>query len=149
MPPYQSRRRRKTLLLLQPVLRGEDPHVPVWSLKQKDTFVEFGACPDWFLGTFPPGEVNRQKARNHEGLYRAYIVGEANARSSNHQIVREWRTMYKERAGWEKYRDRLLKEAQDFDQLKNKILEEKASFEAEKKAEEWGRDRVEEQTLSC
>ncbi|MFS7977273.1 hypothetical protein Hanom_Chr10g00902101 [Helianthus anomalus] len=35
--------------------RGEAPHVLVWSLKKKDTFVEFGACRDWFLGTFPPG----------------------------------------------------------------------------------------------
>ncbi|MFS8034042.1 hypothetical protein Hanom_Chr17g01576571 [Helianthus anomalus] len=48
--------------------------------------------------------------------------------------------MYKERAVWEKYRERLLKEAQAFDQLKNKIFEEKASFEAEKKSEEWGHD---------
>ncbi|MFS8021662.1 hypothetical protein Hanom_Chr16g01430021 [Helianthus anomalus] len=108
--------------------RGEAPHVSVWSLKQKDTFVEFGACRDWFLGTFPPGEVNRERARNHEGLYRAYVVGDANARSANHQIVREWHTMYKERAGFEKYMDRLLKEAQDFEQMKNKFLEEKASF---------------------
>ncbi|KAF5759305.1 hypothetical protein HanXRQr2_Chr16g0739651 [Helianthus annuus] len=97
--------------------RGEAPHVPVWSLKHKDTFVEFGACRDWFLGTFPPDEVNRQRARNHVGLYRAYIVGEANARAANHQIVREWHTMYKERAGFQKYRERLLKEAQDFEQM--------------------------------
>ncbi|KAJ0430930.1 hypothetical protein HanRHA438_Chr17g0838911 [Helianthus annuus] len=93
---------------------GEAPHVLVWSLKEKDTFVEFGACRDWFLGTFPPGELNRQRAGNHEGLYRAYVVGDANARSANHQIVREWRTMYKERAGFEKYMEHLLKEAQDF-----------------------------------
>ncbi|KAM0058154.1 hypothetical protein Hdeb2414_s0005g00166931 [Helianthus debilis subsp. tardiflorus] len=84
--------------------RGEAPHQPVWSLKQKDTFVEFGACWDWFLGSFPPGEVNRKRVRNHEDLYRAYVIREANARSSNHQIVHEWRTMYKERASWEKYR---------------------------------------------
>ncbi|KAJ0716373.1 hypothetical protein HanPI659440_Chr13g0511931 [Helianthus annuus] len=92
------------------------------------------------MGTYPPGEVNRQRARNHEGLYRAYIVGEANARAANHQIVHEWRTMYKERAGWEKYREHLLKEAQDFEQMKNKFLEEKASFEKKKKSEKWGHD---------
>ncbi|MFS7892524.1 hypothetical protein Hanom_Chr00s000648g01653401 [Helianthus anomalus] len=51
---------------------GEEKHVPVWSLKQKDTFVDFGTCQDWFLGTFTPGEVNRQRARNHKGLYRTY-----------------------------------------------------------------------------
>ncbi|MFS8011489.1 hypothetical protein Hanom_Chr14g01309731 [Helianthus anomalus] len=117
------------------VQRGEAPHQPVWGLKQKDTFVEFGACRDWFLGSFPPGEVNRQRARNHEGLYHAYVIGEANALSANHQIVREWRTAYKERASWEKYRERLVKDVQDFEQLKNKFVEEKASFEAEKKAE--------------
>ncbi|MFS7977807.1 hypothetical protein Hanom_Chr10g00908271 [Helianthus anomalus] len=104
------------------------------------TYTEEQPCRDWFLGTFPPGEVNRQRARNYEGLYHAYIIGEANARAANHQIGHEWRTMYKERAGWEKYRERLLKEAQDFEQMKNKFLEEMASFEKEKKSEEWGRD---------
>ncbi|KAF5803022.1 hypothetical protein HanRHA438_Chr06g0275511 [Helianthus annuus] len=117
---------------------GEEKHVPVWSLKQKDTFVDFGTCRDWFLGTFPPGEVNRQRARNHEGLYHAYIVGEANTAAANHQIVHEWRTIYKERASWEKYRERLLTEAREFEQMKNNFLEEKASFEKEKKSEEWG-----------
>ncbi|MFS7967286.1 hypothetical protein Hanom_Chr09g00783991 [Helianthus anomalus] len=48
---------------------------PIWGLKQKDTLVEFGTCRDWYLGSFPPGEVNRQRARTHEGLYHAYIVG--------------------------------------------------------------------------
>ncbi|MFS7979110.1 hypothetical protein Hanom_Chr10g00923511 [Helianthus anomalus] len=48
--------------------------------------------------------------------------------------------MYKERASWEKYRERLLMEARKFVQMKNKFLEEKASFEKEKKYEEWGRD---------
>ncbi|MFS8010260.1 hypothetical protein Hanom_Chr14g01294941 [Helianthus anomalus] len=90
--------------------RGKSPHVPVWSLKQKDTFVEFGVRRDWFLGTFHPGEVSRQRALNHEGLYHVYIVEQAKARSANHQI------------------------------LKNKFAEEKASFEAEKKAKEWGRE---------
>ncbi|KAM0057781.1 hypothetical protein Hdeb2414_s0005g00162461 [Helianthus debilis subsp. tardiflorus] len=101
--------------------RGEALHQPVW-------------------GSFPSGEVNRQRARNHEGLYCVYIIGEANARSANHQIVREWRTMHKERADWEKYQERLVKEVQGFEQLRNKFPEEKASFKAEKKAEEWGRE---------
>ncbi|KAJ0788611.1 hypothetical protein HanPI659440_Chr05g0193781 [Helianthus annuus] len=120
--------------------RADAPHHPVWGLKQKDTFVEFGACQDGYLGSFPPGEINRQRARTHEGLYRAYIVGEANTCAANHQIVREWRTMVKEQADWEKYRERLLKQVQDFEQMKNTFAEEKASFEAEKKSEEWGRE---------
>ncbi|KAJ0863996.1 hypothetical protein HanPSC8_Chr12g0536551 [Helianthus annuus] len=95
--------------------RGDTPHQPVWGLKQ-DTFVEFGACRDWYLGSFPPGEVNRQRARTHEGLYRAYIVEEANTRAANHQNVLEWRTM-----------------------MKSAFAEENAAFEAEKKSEEWGR----------
>ncbi|MFS7911532.1 putative intermediate filament, rod domain, coil 1B [Helianthus anomalus] len=48
--------------------------------------------------------------------------------------------MYKERASWERYRERLVKEVQDFEQTKNKLAEERASFEAEKKAKEWGRE---------
>ncbi|MFS7938178.1 hypothetical protein Hanom_Chr05g00436351 [Helianthus anomalus] len=120
--------------------RGDTPHQPVWSLKQKDTFVKFGACRDWYLSSLPPEEVNRQIARTHEGLYRVYIVGEANARSANHQIVRKWRTMCKERTSWEKYREHLLKEVQAFEQMKNTFAGEKAAFEAEKKAEEWGRE---------
>ncbi|KAJ0637200.1 hypothetical protein HanPI659440_Chr17g0691841 [Helianthus annuus] len=64
--------------------------------------------------------------KGHEQLYRTYIIGEANARSANHQIVRKWRTMYRERADWEKYRE--------FEQLRGKFAEEKAAFDAEKKA---------------
>ncbi|KAM0035473.1 hypothetical protein Hdeb2414_s0015g00446851 [Helianthus debilis subsp. tardiflorus] len=89
--------------------RGEAPHQPIWGFKQ-DTFVEFGACRDWFLGSFPPREVNWQRVRNHESLYRTYVIGEGNALSANHQIVREWCTMYKERADWEKYWERLVKQ---------------------------------------
>ncbi|KAF5770190.1 hypothetical protein HanRHA438_Chr14g0667651 [Helianthus annuus] len=117
---------------------GDTTHQPVWGLKQKDRFVEFGACRDWYLGSFPLGEFNRQRARTHEGLYRAYIIGEANTRAANHQIVREWRTMVRERADWEKYRERLLKQVQDFEQMKSAFAEDKAAFEAEKKSEEWG-----------
>ncbi|KAJ0754217.1 hypothetical protein HanPI659440_Chr09g0344381 [Helianthus annuus] len=54
--------------------------------------------------------------------------------------MREWGTMYKERASWEKYQERLLTEAREFEQMKNKFLEEKASFEKEKRSEESGRD---------
>ncbi|MFS8008566.1 hypothetical protein Hanom_Chr14g01274291 [Helianthus anomalus] len=95
--------------------RGEDPHQPPWGLKKKDTFLEFAPCRDWLLNSIPPGEVDRQRARTHSALYLAYVVGEANTRAANHQIVREWRTMV------------------SFD-------EEKAKFEADRKAEEWGRE---------
>ncbi|KAJ0627718.1 hypothetical protein HanHA89_Chr01g0028911 [Helianthus annuus] len=89
--------------------RGDAPHQAHWSLKQKDTFHEFAPCREWFLNSFTPAEVNRQRAKPHEMLYRTFILGEANARAANHQIVREWRTM-------------------------------RAKFEADKKAEEWGRE---------
>ncbi|KAJ0727240.1 hypothetical protein HanPI659440_Chr12g0479521 [Helianthus annuus] len=49
--------------------RGDAPHQAPWSLKQKDTFQEFGPCRDWFLNSFTPGEVNRQRAKTHEMLY--------------------------------------------------------------------------------
>ncbi|MFS7909199.1 hypothetical protein Hanom_Chr01g00091911 [Helianthus anomalus] len=34
--------------------RGDAPHQAPWGLKQKDTFLEFGACRDWFFNSFPP-----------------------------------------------------------------------------------------------
>ncbi|MFS7955332.1 hypothetical protein Hanom_Chr07g00641401 [Helianthus anomalus] len=105
---------------------SDAPHHPPWSLKQKDTFLEFAPCHDWFLNSFPPGEVNRQRARTHDALYHAYVAGEVNTRAANHQIVREWRTVVKERGDWEKYRDCLLRQ--------------KAGFDEEKKSEEWGRE---------
>ncbi|MFS7905397.1 hypothetical protein Hanom_Chr01g00047181 [Helianthus anomalus] len=109
-------------------------------LKQKDTFLEFAPCRDWFLNSFPPGEVNRQRARTYNGLYHAYFVGEANTRAANHQIVREWRTMVMEREEWEKYRELLLKHVKDFEKPKAAFDEEKAKFESDMKPEEWGRE---------
>ncbi|MFS8001481.1 hypothetical protein Hanom_Chr13g01190861 [Helianthus anomalus] len=82
--------------------RGDTPHHPPWGLMKKDTFLEFSPCRDWFLNSFPPGEVNRERAQTHDGLYHAYIVGEANTPAANHQIRREWRTMVKERGDWGK-----------------------------------------------
>ncbi|XP_021989416.1 caldesmon-like [Helianthus annuus] len=119
--------------------RGNVPHQAPWGLKQRDTFQEFGPCRDWFLNSFTPGEVNRQRAKTHEMLYRTYVIGEANARAANHQIVREWRTMVRERADWEGYRERMLKRITDFEKSKAAFDEEKAKFDADKKAEEWGR----------
>ncbi|MFS7915730.1 putative intermediate filament, rod domain, coil 1B [Helianthus anomalus] len=98
--------------------RGDALHQPVWGLKQKDTFIEFPPYRDRFLNPFPPGDVNRQRAQTHDGLYHAYIVGEANTRAANHQIVK------------------------DFEKLKSAFTEEKAAFDAEKKSEEWGRERL-------
>ncbi|KAF5799237.1 hypothetical protein HanXRQr2_Chr07g0302281 [Helianthus annuus] len=103
--------------------RGDAPHQAPWGLKQKDTFLEFGPCRDWFLNLFPPGEVNRQRARTHDGLYHAFVVGEANTRAANHQIVREWRMMVKE-----------------LEKTKVAFAEEKAKFDSEKKSEVWGRE---------
>ncbi|KAJ0454194.1 hypothetical protein HanIR_Chr15g0737391 [Helianthus annuus] len=120
--------------------RGDTPHQAPWSLKQKDTFQEFGPCRDWFLNSFTPGEVNRQRAKTNEMLYRTFVLGEANARAANHQIVREWRTMVRERADWEGYRERMLKRITDFEKSKAAFDEEKAKFNADKKAEEWGRE---------
>ncbi|KAM0044378.1 hypothetical protein Hdeb2414_s0010g00352521 [Helianthus debilis subsp. tardiflorus] len=120
--------------------RGDAPHRPPWGLKQKDTFLEFAPCCDWFLNSLPPGEVNRQKARTHNGLYHAYVVGEANTRAANHQIVREWRTMVMEREEWEKYRERLLKHVKYFEKTKAAFDEEKAKFESDRRSEEWGRE---------
>ncbi|KAJ0667472.1 hypothetical protein HanPI659440_Chr17g0678181 [Helianthus annuus] len=121
-------------------LRGNAPHQAPWGLKQKDTFKDFSSYRKWFLNSFTPGEVNRQRARTHDELYQAYVVGEANTRAANHQIVREWRTMVKERADWEKYRDSLMKEMKSYEIAKAAFAEEKAKFESDRKSEEWGRE---------
>ncbi|KAF5809851.1 hypothetical protein HanXRQr2_Chr04g0162331 [Helianthus annuus] len=89
--------------------------------------MKFVACRDWFLNSFTPGEVIRQRARTHDGLYQAYVVGEANTRAANHQIVREWHTMVRERSDWERYCDRLLREAKDFEKQKAAFVEEKVA----------------------
>ncbi|MFS7957749.1 hypothetical protein Hanom_Chr07g00670081 [Helianthus anomalus] len=120
--------------------RGDAPHQAPWSLKQRDTFHEFAPAREWFLNSFTPGEVNRQRAKPHEMLYRTYILGEANARAANHQIVREWRTMVRERVDWEGYRERTLKRVAAFEKAKATFDEERAKFEADKRAEEWGRE---------
>ncbi|KAM0004461.1 hypothetical protein Hdeb2414_s0242g00845361 [Helianthus debilis subsp. tardiflorus] len=120
--------------------RGDALHRAPWNLKQKDTFLEFSTCHEWSLNSFTPGEVVRHRSRTHDGLYQAYVVGEANTRAANHQIVREWRTMVRERSDWENYRDCLLREAKDFEKLKAAFVEEKTEFEADRKSEEWGRE---------
>ncbi|KAM0011405.1 hypothetical protein Hdeb2414_s0063g00764431 [Helianthus debilis subsp. tardiflorus] len=48
--------------------------------------------------------------------------------------------MVKERSDWENYRDRLLREAKDFEKHKVVFVEEKTKFEADRKSEEWGRE---------
>ncbi|KAJ0540678.1 hypothetical protein HanRHA438_Chr09g0375801 [Helianthus annuus] len=113
--------------------RADAPHRALGGLKQKDTFLEFAPCGDWFLNSFPPGEVNWQRVRSHDALYHAYVVGEANTCAANHQIVREWRTMVKDRGDWEKCRERVLRQVKDFEK-------QKAKFESEKKSEECGRE---------
>ncbi|MFS8023746.1 hypothetical protein Hanom_Chr16g01455151 [Helianthus anomalus] len=119
---------------------GNAPQQASWCLKQKDTFLEFGPCHDWFLNSFPPDEINGQRARTHNGLYHAFVVGEANTRAANHQIVPEWRTMVKEWGDWEKYRERVVRQVKEFEKMKAAFAEEKAKFESDKKSEEWGRE---------
>ncbi|MFS7998844.1 hypothetical protein Hanom_Chr12g01158821 [Helianthus anomalus] len=46
--------------------------------------------------------------------------------------------MYLERATWEKHRERLAAEAKLFEQARIKLQEDRASFNKEKKSEEWG-----------
>ncbi|MFS7911575.1 hypothetical protein Hanom_Chr02g00119761 [Helianthus anomalus] len=48
--------------------------------------------------------------------------------------------MHRECASWEKYRERLSAEAKEFEQPKSQLQEVKASFDKEKKSEEWGYD---------
>ncbi|KAM0025385.1 hypothetical protein Hdeb2414_s0021g00574001 [Helianthus debilis subsp. tardiflorus] len=48
--------------------------------------------------------------------------------------------MVRERADWEGYRERMLKRIADFERSRATFDEEKAKFEADRKAEEWGRE---------
>ncbi|KAF5816833.1 hypothetical protein HanXRQr2_Chr02g0045931 [Helianthus annuus] len=48
--------------------------------------------------------------------------------------------MVREREEWEKYRERLLRQAKNFEKAKATFDEEKAKFKADKQAEEWGRE---------
>ncbi|MFS7930473.1 hypothetical protein Hanom_Chr04g00344741 [Helianthus anomalus] len=86
------------------------------------------------------GDAPHQPPWRLNALYHAYVVGEANTRAANHQIVREWRTMVREREDWEKYRERILRRVDDFEKSKVAFDEEKAKFEADRKSEEWGRE---------
>ncbi|MFS7929248.1 hypothetical protein Hanom_Chr04g00330241 [Helianthus anomalus] len=130
-PPYSSIGPRDTLgnIYYKSYIeesRGDAPHQPPWGLKQKDTFLEFAPCRDWLLNSIPPGEVDRQRARTHNGLYHAYVVGEANTRAANHQS--------------ERYRERILRRVADFEKSKVAFDEEKAKFEGDRKSEEWGHE---------
>ncbi|MFS7988747.1 hypothetical protein Hanom_Chr11g01038511 [Helianthus anomalus] len=110
-------------------------HTPVWKVKQGDTFVAFQPCKEWFMGAFPTGEVRHQRDRRHDALYRSHVYAHANCAYTSYQITREWRTIYLERAGWEKHRERLAAEAKLFEQAKAEFAIEKAEFEKEKKSE--------------
>ncbi|KAF5806848.1 hypothetical protein HanRHA438_Chr05g0235401 [Helianthus annuus] len=48
--------------------------------------------------------------------------------------------MVKERAEWEKYRERLVRQVKDFQKAKVVFAEEKTKFESDKKSEEWGHE---------
>ncbi|MFS7898370.1 hypothetical protein Hanom_Chr00s021659g01760971 [Helianthus anomalus] len=80
---------------------ANETHTLVWNLKQSDTFSEFRTCREWMMGAFPPGEVRHQKDRGHDSLYRSYVYAQTNVASTDHQIAREWRTVYLERSAWE------------------------------------------------
>ncbi|KAJ0779741.1 hypothetical protein HanPI659440_Chr06g0229861 [Helianthus annuus] len=87
------------------------------------------------LGCFPTGGGG-----SAEGAWERQfvpIICHANANSAGHQILHEWRTMHLERAGWEKYQERLSPEAKLFEQAQVKLQEEKAVFDKEK-SEKWG-----------
>ncbi|KAF5818871.1 hypothetical protein HanXRQr2_Chr02g0071071 [Helianthus annuus] len=43
--------------------RTNELHTPVWSLKQGDTFAEFGACREWMMWAFPQADIKLQEDR--------------------------------------------------------------------------------------
>ncbi|KAF5790155.1 hypothetical protein HanXRQr2_Chr09g0379771 [Helianthus annuus] len=57
--------------------------------------------------------------------------------------------MHRERASWEKYRERMSAEAKEFEHLKNKFQEDRAAFDKEKKSEEWGREGLRSKLQAC
>ncbi|KAF5820756.1 hypothetical protein HanXRQr2_Chr01g0005781 [Helianthus annuus] len=48
--------------------------------------------------------------------------------------------MVKERADWEKYRERLVRQVKEFEKANAKFDQEKAKFKADRKSEKWGRE---------
>ncbi|KAM0027855.1 hypothetical protein Hdeb2414_s0019g00545131 [Helianthus debilis subsp. tardiflorus] len=48
--------------------------------------------------------------------------------------------MVKERADWEKYHERLVRQVKDYEKAKASFAEEKAKFDSDRKSEEWGRE---------
>ncbi|MFS7906656.1 hypothetical protein Hanom_Chr01g00061821 [Helianthus anomalus] len=129
--------------------RANEIHAPVWGVKQGDNFSTFAPNREWFTGAFPSGEVLHQKERGHDNLYCSHVFVTANYSSTNYQITREWRTMHRERAEWEKHMERLAAEAQLFMKAKAKLAKENADFEKEKKSEEWGLQGVKLKLQGC
>ncbi|MFS7964016.1 hypothetical protein Hanom_Chr08g00745141 [Helianthus anomalus] len=58
--------------------RTEEIRVPVWKLKQGNTFSTFSSCQKWLMGTFPPTEILHQKKQKHKQLYQSHVVVQAN-----------------------------------------------------------------------
>ncbi|MFS8018860.1 hypothetical protein Hanom_Chr15g01397021 [Helianthus anomalus] len=116
--------------------------MPQTSIGPKDTVgdIYYKTYTEEARGDAPHRAPWGLKARTHDALYHAYVVGEANTRAANHQIVREWRTMVKERSEWEKYREHLVRQVKDFEKAKAAFVEEKSKFESDRKLEEWGRE---------
>ncbi|KAJ0666003.1 hypothetical protein HanPI659440_Chr17g0662121 [Helianthus annuus] len=122
--------------------RGNAPHQAPWSLKQKDMFKDFAVCCDWFLNSFTPDEVIRQRARTHDGLYQDMyqkaVFVEEKAKFEADRKLEEWgreglrgklRTaedlLAKERAEWKKI---CVKDNERMYAARSKITELKASL---------------------
>ncbi|MFS8003132.1 hypothetical protein Hanom_Chr13g01210321 [Helianthus anomalus] len=52
---------------------ASDVHVPVWNLKNGDTFSDWRVCRDWLQGVFPPREIKFQESRPYKQTYHAYL----------------------------------------------------------------------------
>ncbi|MFS7965960.1 hypothetical protein Hanom_Chr09g00768251 [Helianthus anomalus] len=72
---------------------GKKPRQPL-PIRAEDTLGDIYYKTEWTMGTFPPTEVHLQKDHGHDNLHRSYVLGQANASSAGHQILREWRTMH-------------------------------------------------------
>ncbi|MFS7990830.1 hypothetical protein Hanom_Chr11g01063511 [Helianthus anomalus] len=89
--------------------RASEIYAPVWKVKQGDTYSDWQVCRDWLQGIFPPAEAKVQEGRSHDKTYHSYLEEIASSTSTIHTIVREWRSMHKERDVLKRQKRKLLR----------------------------------------
>ncbi|KAM0031873.1 hypothetical protein Hdeb2414_s0017g00514221 [Helianthus debilis subsp. tardiflorus] len=99
------------------------PHAPHWNLTQGSRMNDLGNCPDFFSLSLPPTERMYQKRRNRFELLDDHVCAGVNFFATSQEIVREWRLIGEETAG--------------FEDARKVFATEKEKFNTEKKGLQW------------